>query len=400
MVSVISFLLTMLSVVIAIPIAVFFIEVIAAAALPQQGRLVSPRRDDFRRRVAVLVPAHDESTNLLPTLADIKAQLRTGDRLLVVADNCSDDTAAIATAAGADVIERNDQQRRGKGYALDWGLRHMSVDPPEIVIVIDADCRLASSAIDQLVATCWMTRRPIQALYLMISAEESPINLRAAEFAWRVKNWVRPLGLQALSLPCQLMGTGMAFPWDVIHSADLASGRIVEDLKLGLDLALVGSPPMFNPFAGVTGCFPYSHEGIQSQRQRWEQGHLGMIFTAAPRLIVAGVLQASPDLLALAFDLAVPPLTFLALMATGIWLIAGTAALLGISSAAIFVASVSLFALAAGVFVSWLKFGRDIMPPRSILLMLSYLIGKLSLYRKILSRKLGSDWIRTDRTKL
>ena len=88
--------------------------------------------------------------------------------------------------------------------------------------MIDADCRLAEGAVDQLTTTCLTTGRPVQALYLMTAPEGSAINQQIAEFAWRVKNWVRPLGLSALASPCQLMGTGMAFPWQVIRSADLA----------------------------------------------------------------------------------------------------------------------------------------------------------------------------------
>ena len=94
---------------------------------------------------------------LLPTLADIKAQLRAGDRLLVVADNCTDDTAAVAAAAGAEVIARNDPEKIGKGYALEWGLQHLSADPPDIVIVIDADCRLSDNAIENLSTASTLT---------------------------------------------------------------------------------------------------------------------------------------------------------------------------------------------------------------------------------------------------
>ena len=56
----------------------------------------------------VVVPAHNESLGLVPTLQDIKAQLGAGDRLIVVADNCTDDTAEVAVASGAEVIVRND----------------------------------------------------------------------------------------------------------------------------------------------------------------------------------------------------------------------------------------------------------------------------------------------------
>ena len=139
-----SFLLVILAGLFAIPVIVFCIEILAAIALPQQEFLLVERR-----RIAVLVPAHNESKGMLGTLDDIKAQLRSGDRLLVVADNCTDDTAAVAKVAGAEVTERHDLARIGKGYALDWGLQHLSVDPPEIVIVIDADCRLATNTLDQ-----------------------------------------------------------------------------------------------------------------------------------------------------------------------------------------------------------------------------------------------------------
>ena len=331
----ISFLMVTLAVLLAIPTTVFFIEVVAAIALPQRDHPVPPSNRS-RQRVAVLVPAHNESTGILPTLADIKAQMRAGDRLLVVADNCTDDTAAVAAAAGAEVVDRNEPERKGKGYALAWGLRHLGSDPPEIVIIIDADCRLAEGVIDRLAAACAATHRPVQALDLMTAPNGSPINFRVAEFAWRVKNWVRPLGLRALGLPCQLMGTGMAFPWDVIRSADLASGSIVEDLKLGLDLALAGNPPIFCPFPGVTSDFPMTVEGAQSQRLRWEQGHIWTIVTIVPRLIFLAIVRADLNLLALALDAAVPPLSLLGMLVMVMLLVAGMTTLLGISSAAMF----------------------------------------------------------------
>jgi glycosyltransferase involved in cell wall biosynthesis len=214
-------------------VAVLFFEITAAITLPQQ-RPMCPK-DGVRRRVAVLVPAHNESSGLLPTLASIQGQLLPGDKILVVADNCTDDTAAIATAGGADVVERKDATKHGKGYALDWGIRRLRMNPPEIVIIIDADCTLMGGAIDQLALTCATTGRPVQALDLMTAPTASQINHQVAEFAWRVKNWVRPLGLRVLKLPCQLMGTGMAFPWEIIGSADLGNGSLVEDLRLGLD---------------------------------------------------------------------------------------------------------------------------------------------------------------------
>src|SRR5206468_2174628 len=98
----------------------------------------------------------------------------------------------------AEVIERVDPANHGKGYALDYGLQHFRLDPPEIVVILDADCRLAENAIDQLITACALTHRPVQASYLMTAPKDSRIDHRVAEFAWRVKNWLRPLGLGAL----------------------------------------------------------------------------------------------------------------------------------------------------------------------------------------------------------
>src|SRR5262249_8178269 len=148
--------------------------------------------------------------------------------------------------------------------------------------------RLSDAAIDRLAAACILTRRPAQSLYLMDTPAKSSMEHRVARFAMRVKNWLRPLGMKALNLPCQLMGTGMAFPCDVISMADLASGSIVEDLKLGLDLALAGAPPSFCPTARITSYFPASIEGALSQRTRWERGHIGMMLSA-PGLLWTGL---------------------------------------------------------------------------------------------------------------
>jgi cellulose synthase/poly-beta-1,6-N-acetylglucosamine synthase-like glycosyltransferase len=381
----------------AILIMVFLIEVIAGIVLPYRDRVRSGSIER-RGRVAVLVPAHNESTGLLPTIGDIRAQLRFGDRLLVVADNCSDDTASISVAAGAEVAERHDPAKRGKGYALDFGIRHLAEDPPEILIVIDADCRLAEKTVDRLAITCAVTQRPTQALYLM-NGPASKLNYQVAEFAWRVKNWLRPLGLRALGLPCQLVGSGMAFPWDMIRPVDLASGWLVEDLKLGLELAAGGYPPVFCPGACVTSQFASSVAGAGTQRRRWEQGHINTILTLAPRLFCKAVARRNWGLLALTLDLAVPPLSLLGLLVVGMSMVAGLAAFFGVSSAALIISVASLLVFLFAAFLAWLKCGRDILPPGAILSIGPYVLAKLSIYRHMLANKADGHWNRTDRTR-
>lgn len=398
MTSLVSAILTVIAAALAVPVAVFVIEVIAALILPRRSdRLHKDINSDRRPRVAVLIPAHDESAGLLPTLADLKVQLGSGDRLLVVADNCTDDTAATAVAGGAEVIERHDPKRRGKGYALDFGLAHLSSDAPDVVIIVDADCRIAHDTIAQLVATCAATGRPAQALYLMAARPDASINQQVAQFAWRVKNWLRPLGLQALHLPCQLMGTGMAFPWVVIRSVDLASGWLVEDLKLGLDLAANGHPPVFCPSACVTSKFSSSVRATRTQRERWERGHLGMILRTAPRLLCQAVVRRDFNLLALALDLAVLPLSLLTLFVVGMFAIASFYALLGFSSPALAVSTATMLAFIFAAGLAWAKCGRDVVPLNAIFSIAPYILRKLGLYRGILFNRTAAEWIRTDR---
>jgi cellulose synthase/poly-beta-1,6-N-acetylglucosamine synthase-like glycosyltransferase len=392
----ISWLAIATALLVSIPTVVIFIEIIAAVTLPARASVPQTQR---RPRIAVLVPAHNESRWLLPTLTDIKANLISGDRLLVVADNCTDDTADVAVAGGAELVIRNDPERIGKGYALDWGLQHLLPDPPEVLIIIDADCKISHDAIGLLATKCVMTGRPAQALYLVTAPEGTTINYRVAEFASRVKNWVRPLGLNALNLPCQLMGTGMAFPFDVIRRAELATGQIVEDLELGLDLAQAEKPAEFCPYAIVTSCFPTSASAAKSQRQRWECGHIGIILGMVPGLVCRAIMRRNWSLLALALDSAVPPLTLLGLLVFTTVVISTLSKLFGYSSVALVVSSGTLAAFVVAIVTAWWVYGYDLLPPRKIGSVVSYVISKFPLYHRLLTHGSPTQWVRTEREK-
>ena len=393
----ISLILALAAALVAVPVAIFVIEMIAAVAASPRSMPSIGNRLDQAQRIAVLVPAYNESAGLRPTLLDIKPQLQPRDRLLVVADNCTDDTAAIASSHGAEVIERHNAVKRGKGYALAFGLQHLSSDPPTIVIIVDADCRLSDNAINGLATKCATTGRPAQALDLMTAPADAQVNQRVAEFAWRVKNWLRPAGLAALRLPCQLMGTGMAFPWDVIRSVDLASGSIVEDMKLGLDLAANGHPPVFCPSALVMSQFASTTKGSLTQRERWEGGHIATILTVLPHLLGKSLARRDLNLLALTLDLLVPPLSLLALLAIVVLACTFVWALLGFSSLPFLLSSAAFLAFVLAGFLAWLKCGRDILPVRQLPSIVAYVFKKLGLYRVILFGKTAQSWTRTER---
>ncbi|HZX30855.1 MAG TPA: glycosyltransferase family 2 protein [Rhodocyclaceae bacterium] len=391
MIGILVALAAFLAMLLAVPALVLAGQVAAAVCLRPRRAPTAPERP----RLAVLVPAHDEAAGIAATLDNLRPQLVPGDRLLVVADNCTDATAAVARARGAEAIERHDRQRRGKGYALDFGIRHLEADPPAVVVVVDADCFLAPGSLDILARRAIAVDRPIQAMDLMHSPAGAGLKTRLAEFACVVKNQVRPLGFYRLGLPCQLMGTGMAFPWPVIAGATLATGHIAEDMKLGLDLARAGTPPMFCPEALVTSALPAA-AGLATQRTRWEHGHLGIIAAELPGLLAEAVRKRDSALLALALDLAVPPLALLCLLLPAV---AGIAALLHILSGTALPLAVALGATAltaVAVLAAWREFGRRVISFGDLVAALGYVLWKLPLYLRFVAGR-QVEWVRTRR---
>jgi exopolysaccharide biosynthesis WecB/TagA/CpsF family protein len=347
----------------------------------------------------VLIPAHNEEAVLASTLSSLMPQIHAGDRAVVIADNCDDATAAIALQHGAEVIERNDTKRRGKGYALDFGMRHLESDAPDIVVMMDADCHVHEGAVDALAAQVVDTGKPAQAVYLLERpSRPGPKDLVSA-LAFMVKNLVRPSGLGRLGLPCLLTGTGMAFPWAVIRRAKLASSNIVEDMQLGLDLALAGHAPRFCERARVTGKLPEQRRAAVTQRTRWEHGHLQTMFTQIPRLVRGAMQHRRLSALALALELIVPPLSLLVLM----FLAAMGAAVLAGNFGASWVALNLLLGggtlVAVCILCAWLKFGRQQLPLTSLLAAPFYVVWKIPLYFAFVFKP-QKEWVRTDRSTL
>lgn len=350
-----------------------------------------------RLSIAVLVPAHDEEIHIGKTVAALRAQLHAGDRLLVVADNCSDRTAELARQAGAEVSERCDPTRRGKGYALDHGMRVLAQDTRDVVIFIDADCIVEEGAFDILAQQAWQSQRPVQALVTMHSSTRkggSP-GVRVAEFAWLIKNLVRPLGYQRVGLPCHLMGTGMAFPWALLSKVKIASGHLVEDMKLGIDMTDAGTAPLFCPAAHVRSDFAVGH-GAKTQRTRWEHGHLGMIFSEAPRAFLRAIRTGNVPLLALVADMAVPPLALLMLLAGGVFVVSVLLAAMTEDWGVAIAAGVLLMLLFAAIMLAWWRFGRQVLGLSDLVFAVWYAIAKIPLYLRFIFRR-QVEWVRTER---
>ena len=366
----------------ALPTLVLGVEVLAASFNRHAAaRVVAPGP---MPRTQILVPAHNESNGIVAALRQLAAHLPDNTEVLVIADNCSDNTADLVRAFQTEhpqfrVVERSHETQRGKGYALDFGVKQLASNAPEIVMVVDADCLVYAGTLQTLALQCQARNRPAQALYLMTTPPDASPKSKVAEFAWLVKNKVRPLGLHLLGLPCQLMGTGMAFTWQQITATPLASGEIVEDLKMGLDLAKLGFAPVFCPQAFVSSTFPDSDKAIADQRSRWEHGHMAMILKTIPWLSAHAMRRANGQLAALGLDLTVPPVVAL-LMFDSLLALAGGAAtwVWGFTLLSWLLAPVLV--LLTALMLAWIVFGRDVLSFKHVLSIPVYLLSKLPIY--------------------
>jgi hypothetical protein len=376
----------------ALPTTVLVLECLAGL-LPPLRRLRGPGAR--RPTIAIVVPAHDEEGILGETLRDLATQVEDSDRIVVVADNCSDRTAEIARSHGARVLERVDPMRRGKGHAITFALDALDEDPPDVVVVFDADCRASPGAIDAIARLAHETGRPVQAEYILQSPRDPSLRTRVSAFAIRVRNQVRARGLSRLAGTCQLVGSGMAFPWGVLRRASAQGGHLVEDLALGVDAALQGHPPIHCSDVQVTSVLPTSDEAALTQRRRWETGHLSMLGTASG-LVRQGILRRDRALFGLGLDLAVPPLSLLALGLLG----GAAGGALALASGAVLPAlalAVETGAVASALVVVWVAVGREDLPPRALLGLPLYLVWKLPVYLRFVRRGPERIWVRTAR---
>ncbi len=386
--------LLLLTVVVLTPVAMFCTEVLCSL-WPYRRRLEYHVPDDAR--IAVLIPAHNEEAVIARTLETLMPSVGQGGRVLVVADNCSDSTAETARRLGADVVERFDRERRGKGFALDHGLKALAGDPPDVVVFLDADCQADPQLVGRLAAAALETGRPVQGLNLCDPDPAGGPMQAVSGLAFRFKNLVRMLGLSRLAGLNYLTGTGMALPWKLATTHSIAGGNVVEDMQWGIDLALNGHRPLFVPEAAVRSPLPQQRSAAKTQRTRWEHGHLKTLLSQVPQLLWLALTRRRLDLLLLAFDLAIPPLSLLVLILMLAITSASAFALTGLASwnAAIALAFGALCVVAA-VAAGWCRHCRKAIPASALCMAPLYAVAKLPIYLTFVWKR-QREWIRTER---
>jgi cellulose synthase/poly-beta-1,6-N-acetylglucosamine synthase-like glycosyltransferase len=373
-----------------IAVSVFTIE-ITLGILPTKHLTLGNQQP----KTTILMPAHNEALNISTTLKNLLPIVTDKIRILVVADNCNDNTAALVKDMGIDVIERQAPLHRGKGYALAFGQDYLRLNPPECVIILDADCETDPQSVSDLATLAIRSGSPVQAQNLVYSEVMEGPMVQISNFAFWIKNAVRQRGGSRLGGAALLGGTGMAFPWPLFEKLPLATSSIVEDLGLGIYLTKAGYPPVYLDQALVLSKAADESETI-NQRSRWEIGFLSMAREYGLKSLWEGLLRSDRKLfqlglhlivppIALLFSTALPTLAFITLISISTNNIAPSILLSGLLIIAVFC-----------ILIAWAVGGRRVLSGRTVFRIPLYVMWKIPIYLRVLRREIP-EWKRTER---
>jgi len=348
-----------------------------------------------RRRFAVLIPAHDEATVIRRLLSSLRAQRYPTHlfAVFVVADNCTDDTAALAREAGATVLERHEPALAAKGHALAWLLgRVRAAGPVDAYVVLDADSVVESDLLSRFDARMEAGSRVIQAQYRVLNPGASSVTaLRDAALA--SLHFLRPAGRTRLGLSCGLKGNGMCFEASLLDRFGWPSAGLAEDVEFHLLLVGAGLRVDFAPEVLVRADMPVTLAGSRTQHLRWETGRLRSLRQAIP-LLARGIVNRDPIAADAALEQFVPPLSVAVVVGAGCAL---AQFLLGAPQLA-FTAAAATAGLAIHVVAGLVAVHA---PRRAYLALLGappYIAWKVWLYARSVLTPSKQPWVRTDRS--
>jgi len=287
------------------------------AWLPIRRRTHS--KPNIMNKFAIAIPAHNEEQTLPLALESCQclAYPKEYVDIYVVADNCSDRTADAARSFGAKVLVRNDLNRRGKGYALQFAFDHILDTGIDVICVLDADCTLDQDALNVANAHLNVGATVLQCSYKTDNCDANAISLLLG-VANALENDLFCAPKSRLGLYVPLRGTGMFITKSVLNSYPWNATGVVEDTEYSLQLALAGTKVNFLPNTTVRSAFPNTHRQLAVQRNRWLAGGMDTLLQHTPHLLRKGLRRRSIHLIDAAFSplLSTRPLIVMQLLLT------------------------------------------------------------------------------------
>ena len=351
-------------------------------------------------RFTFVVPSHNEELGIAMTVknlfaVDYPAALR---RVLVVADNCKDATAAKAREAGAEVLERQNADLRGKGYALAYAFETLLAEgTTDAVVVVDADTVVSPNLLHAYAARLARGDVAVQAHYGVQNPNAS-WRTRLMRIALAMFHQVRSIGRERLGVSAGLRGNGMCFRASLLREVPHDAFSLVEDLEYGIRLGRAGHRVAYAWEADVLGEMVSGEQASRSQRARWEHGRAQMVKQFGVPLLSEALAKRSLLLFDLAMDVLVPPLSRLVLAAVG-GLVASSVLLFFTGAGAL---AASLFGSALSgvglyVFAGWLHSKTGLRGLFDLAFAPVYVAWKLTLAFRGRGTKKPGEWVRTTR---
>ncbi len=359
----------------------------AGAMLPRRTRIQSGKP---LQRIAVIVPAHNEEHSIARTIQCLSACERFEElaTLYVVADNCTDGTALVASDLRALVIVRHDDSKRGKGYALQHALSLLLPLDFAGFLIVDADTTAEPNLIVEVCGAFADGLQALQCPYLVSNPGDSS-STRLMALALRGFNFVRPRGRGRLGLSSGILGNGFALSREVVQRVPYTAHSVVEDLEYHIELQRAGVNVHFLETTGVFGIMPAGGQGRATQRARWEGGRL-RVLRDRWQWLFSRALRGEWRFAEVLGDLLLLPLAFhiLLILAAAAIPYSRLAGLAGLFTLAIHLAVI----IGAGHTP-----GRDL---RTLLQAPAYVIWKLALLpRTIAASAKSASWVRTARSQ-
>jgi 1,2-diacylglycerol 3-beta-glucosyltransferase len=281
---------------------------VLSAALP----LPAPSRRQLR--FDVIIPAHNEESVIARVVGSLEHLEWPADRyrVIVVADNCTDATAAVATRAGAHVLPRHDLQRRGKGYALDHAFKASAARAwADAVVVIDADAEVSPNLLEAFARRIEQGEQAVQAHY-GVSNPGASWRTRLLTIAKAAFHIVRSRARERLKVSCGIRGNGWAVTHTLLARVPYRAFSLTEDLEYGIELGLAGFRVAYADEAHSDAEMVSTEKDSRQQRRRWEHGRFQLIRSRTLPLLWQALRRRSGVCLDLALDLMVLPLSYVA----------------------------------------------------------------------------------------
>jgi cellulose synthase/poly-beta-1,6-N-acetylglucosamine synthase-like glycosyltransferase len=265
-----------------------YLLVLALAAIRAPKPVVYAGRP-ASTRFAIAIPAHNEASVIAATVRrlhnlDYPADMFT---IHIIADHCSDDTAALARQAGAIVHERNHGPRTGKGAALAWLFKLILDDSYDAVVVFDSDTLVEADFLRLMDAHLAQGAQVIQGQHII----RNPRSGWFPALTWAmflIDNRFQNLGRVNLGWSAKNMGDSICFRADILHRLGWGEG-LTEDYQLRQRLLLAGIKISYEPCARGYGEAPQTWAQARAQRARWLRGTRQVSRQLAYRLLVEAI---------------------------------------------------------------------------------------------------------------